>query len=296
MIENKFPGKDITTEDLKTKFPLCKKKNKSHKTIISIDGLKIGADKNLILFAGPNMVESYKLMTSVSKELLKNKLIFVRGGAFKPLTFPYRSKHYYETREKGLEFLAYIRKKYKCKIITEIMESKYLDQIGDAVDIIQIGARNMQNYPFLVDAAKTNKPIMLKRHFGASLRDLLGAAEYILNEGNNKLMLCERGIVAPHTHSAVSRYLLDITAIVALKEITHLPIISDPSHACFNSRWVKSLSLASAAAGADGIMIEIHPNPKNAKVDNLQTLNYKEFRDLLKSLKKIAKTLNKNVI
>ena len=120
--------------------------------------------------------------------------------------------------------------------------------------------------------------------------------EYILNEGNNKLMLCERGIVAPHTHSAVSRYLLDITAIVALKEITHLPIISDPSHACFNSRWVKSLSLASAAAGADGIMIEIHPNPKNAKVDNLQTLNYKEFRDLLKSLKKIAKTLNKNVI
>ena len=154
----------------------------------------------------------------------------------------------------------------------------------------------MQNYPFLVDVAKTKKPIMLKRHYGASLRDLLGAAEYILHAGNKNLMLCERGITAPHTHSATSRYLLDLTAIVALKEVTHLPIISDPSHACFNSNWVHDLSLASLAVGSDGIMLEIHPDPKNAKVDNLQTINYSQFDKLIKDLKKISKVMKKNVI
>ncbi len=296
MIDNKFPGKDITSEDLKTKFPLCAKKNSNHKSIVNIGGIRIGDKKNVIIFAGPNMVESYSLMSSVAKKMLKNKLIFLRGGAFKPLTFPYRSKKYCETREEGLEFLKYVRKKYNCKVISEIMETKFLNKVDESIDIIQIGARNMQNYPFLVDVAKTKKPIMLKRHYGASLRDLLGAAEYILHAGNKKLILCERGITAPHTHSSTSRYLLDITAVVALKELTHLPIISDPSHACFNSNWVHDLSLASLAVGSDGIMLEIHPDPKNAKVDNLQTINYRQFDKLIKELKKIAKVMKKNVI
>ena len=147
MIDNKFPGKDITSEDLKTKFPLCAKKNSKHKSVVNVGGIKIGDKKNVVIFAGPNMVESYSLMSSVAKKMLKKKLIFLRGGAFKPLTFPYRSKKYCETREEGLEFLKYVRKKYNCKVISEIMESKFLDKIEEFIDIIQIGAE-IRKLPF----------------------------------------------------------------------------------------------------------------------------------------------------
>lgn len=295
MIDNKFPGKDITIEDLKTKFPLAAKKSKNHKSILKIKNFKIGG-KDMPIFAGPNMVESFKLMDNTAKFLKKNRLNFMRGGAFKPLTFPYRSKVYTETREEGIKFFRQVKSKHSTLIITELMELKYLDLVCDVADIIQIGARNMQNYPFLTEVAKTKKPIMLKRHFGASLRDLLGAAEYILVEGNKNLMLCERGVVVPHTHLSSSRYLLDITAIIALKEFTHLPIISDPSHASFYAPWVPDLTMASIAAGADGIMLEVHPDPKNAKVDSLQTLDFKEFGKLIKKIKKISKYFNKRAV
>ena len=295
MIENKFPGKDITIDDLKTKFPLAAKKNKNHKTIININNFKIGG-KDMPIFAGPNMVESLELMEKTARFLKKHKLNFMRGGAFKPLTFPYRSKVYTETREKGIEYFRQAKAKNKTLIITELMELRHLDLVCEVADIIQIGARNMQNYPFLTEVAKTKKPIMLKRHFGASLRDLLGAAEYILVEGNKKLMLCERGVVVPHTHLSSSRYLLDITAIIALREYTHLPIISDPSHASFYAPWVPDLTLASIAAGADGVMLEVHPDPKNAKVDSLQTLNFKEFEKLIAKIKKISKYFNKRAV
>ena len=151
------------------------------------------------------MVESKNLILDVAKNI-KNKCHFLRGGAFKPLTFPYRSKNYNETREKGIEWLAEAKEKYKIPIITEVMEEKYISLVSEVADILQIGSRNMQNYPFLTACAKTNKPIMLKRHYGSSLRDWLGAAEYILKEGNKKLILCERGVVVPHTHRSTSRF------------------------------------------------------------------------------------------
>ena len=233
-MDNKFPGKDISIQDLKSKFPLTAK-NKNHKSIFKIAGVEFGG-KKIPIFAGPNMVESKKLIFNVAENIKKNNCHFLRGGAFKPLTFPYRSKNYNETREKGIEWLGEVKIKYKIPIITEVMEEKFIPLVSEVADILQIGSRNMQNYPFLSECAKTQKPIMLKRHYGSSLRDWLGAAEYILKEGNKKVILCERGVVAPHTHRITSRFLLVLQVVPAAKEMTHLPIIVDPSHATFWSQ------------------------------------------------------------
>ena len=155
----------------------------------------------------------------------------------------------------------------------------------------------MQNYPLLTACAKTGKPILLKRGYGASLRDWLGAAEYILVEGNEKVILCERGVSVPHTHRSTSRFLLDLQVIPAAQELTHLPIASDPSHATFWRPWVKPMSLASVAAGADGVMLEVHPDPENAAVDPLQPINYSDFDDLMNNMHIVAKaSYNRYVI
>ena len=294
-LENKFPGKDISIEDIKTKFPLAAKKNKNHKSRFKISGVEFGSNQ-IPIFAGPNMVESEKLILNCAKNLKKIGAHFLRGGAFKPLTFPYRSKKYTETREEGIEWLKRAKEEYNIPIITEIMEEKYIDLICDVADILQIGSRNMQNFPLLTECAKSGKPIMLKRHYGASLRDWLGAAEYLLVEGNKKVILCERGVSVPHTHRSTSRFLLDLQAIPAAQEITHLPIVSDPSHATFWRDWVSPMSLASVAAGADGIMLEVHPDPKNSAVDPLQPINFKDFKILLKKMDKISKTMGKFII
>ena len=295
MLENKFPGKDISQEDIKSKFPLVAKKNPNHFSKFKIQGVEFGG-KKIPIFAGPNMVESEKLILDCAINIKKSGGSFLRGGAFKPLTFPYRSKKYTETREKGIEWMLNAKKKVGIPVITEIMEEKYLDLICDTADILQIGSRNMQNYPLITACAKTNKPIMLKRHYGASLRDWLGAAEYILCEGNKKVILCERGVSVPHTHRSTSRFLLDLQVIPAAQEITHLPIVSDPSHATFWRDWVSPMSLASVAAGADGIMLEVHPDPKNSAVDPLQPINFKDFKILLKKMDKISKTMGKFII
>ncbi len=294
-MNNKFPGKDISEEDIKTKFPLCAKKNENHKSSFEVSGVKFGND-SLVIFAGPNMVESREMILDVAKNVKKIGAHFLRGGAFKPLTFPYRSEKYNETREKGIEWLKEAKEKYNIPIITEVMEEKYIPLVAEAADIIQIGSRNMQNFPFLTACAKTQKPIMLKRHYGASLRDWLGAAEYILYEGNEKVILCERGVSVPHTHRSTSRFLMDLQVIPAAQEITHLPIVSDPSHATFWRKWVRSMALASTAAGADGVMLEVHPDPENSAVDPLQPIDYVEFENLVKEMGLISKNIyNKSI-
>ncbi len=176
------------------------------------------------------------------------------------------------------------------------MESKYIPLVSEVADILQIGSRNMQNYPFLIDCAKSGKPIMLKRHYGSSLRDWLGAAEYIMLHGNRKLILCERGVSVPHTHRETSRFLIDLQVVAAAKELTHLPIVVDPTHATFWRPWVESMSLASVAAGADGIMLEVHPNPSKAAVDPLQSINYQEFKKITKKMDVIAKKIYRRKI
>jgi len=288
MIQNKLPGKDISKEDIATKFPLAAKQNDSHKSKFEIAGIEFGGDL-IPVFAGPNMVESKELIVNIAQNVKKSGAHFLRGGAFKPLSFPYRSDKYNETRELGIEWLADAKEKAKIPVITEVMEEKFIPLISQVADILQIGTRNMQNYPLLTACAKTGKPIMLKRGYGSSLRDWLGAAEYILVEGNNRVILCERGVTAPHTHRSSSRFLLDLQVIPAAQEITHLPVVSDPSHATFWRPWVKPMALASVAAGADGIMLEVHPDPENAAVDPLQPINFNDFSLLMKNMDDVSR-------
>jgi len=290
MIENKFPGKDITEDDIREKFPLCAKKNENHFSKFEVAGVEFGGN-TIPIMAGPNMVESEELILDVASNVKKLGAHFLRGGAFKPLTFPYRSNKFNETREKGIEWLRIAKNEFKIPVITEVMEEKYLELISGVADILQIGSRNMQNYPFLTACAKTGKPIMLKRHYGSSLRDWLGAAEYILYEGNNKVILCERGVSIPHTHRSTSRFAIDLQVVPAAKEITHLPIVVDPSHATFWRPWINSMSLAAVASGADGIMLEVHPDPENSAVDPLQPINYEHFGRLMKKMDIIAKSV-----
>jgi len=294
MISNQSPGKDITPDDIVDKFPLAAKQNPEHLSTVQIAGSTFGGS-TIPLLCGPNMAESEDLIVNTAKFLKHHNVSFLRAGAFKPLSFPYRSNKYTETRELGLQFLDTAKKETGIGIITEIMEIKHLEKISAVADILQIGARNMQNYPLLVECAKTGKPIMLKRHFGASIRDLLGAAEYILYAGNPNLLLCERGVSAPHTHRATSRFLLDLQSLPALKEVTHLPVIVDPSHACFWRPWVSPLSAASIAVGADGLMLEVHPDPPNAAVDPLQAISFDEFDALLPTLQAIANATNRAI-
>ena len=295
-MDNKFPGKDISEEDLKSKFPLVTKKNLEHKSKFKISGVEFGSEL-IPIFAGPNMVESKELIFDVAKNVKEIGAHFLRGGAFKPLTFPYRNEKYNETREKGISWLGEAKEKYNIPIITEVMEEKFLPMICEVADILQIGSRNMQNYPLITAAAKTKKPLMIKRHYGSSLRDWLGAAEYALIEGNEKVILCERGVSVTHTHRSTSRFLLDLQVVPAAQEITHLPIVVDPSHATFWRSWVRPMSLSSVASGADGVMLEVHPDPDNSAVDHLQPINYKDFDSLIKDMHKVAKILfNKKIL
>jgi len=294
-IENKFPGKDVSTSDLTDKFPLVAKKNSEHISKFEIAGVEFGGDL-VPVFAGPNMVESESLINDIAENVKKHGAHFLRGGAFKPLSFPYRSTKYNETRHDGLRWIYQAGKSAGIPIITEVMDQRLVEEIAEYSDIIQIGSRNMQNYPLLTECAKTGKPIMLKRHYGASLRDWLGAAEYLMVEGNTKIILCERGMSVAHTHRDTSRFSLDLQVIPAAKELTHLPVVTDPSHATFWNPWVKSMSLASIASGADGVMLEVHPDPKNAAVGALQPIDFDQFKDTMESMHAVACAIGRRVL
>jgi len=292
-LNNKEPTKDITLDDINFKIKkITSKKNIS----IKISDDIVFSKKTLPIIAGPNGVESRELIFKVAKFLKKLGIKIIRGHAYKPLTFPYRSKSYKESLGQGMDWMDEVKKYTGLKVVTELTEIQYLERLQKTSDILQIGSRNMQNLEMLKEAAKTNLPIILKRHFGASLRDMLGAAEHILVEGNNKLILCERGVSSPHTHRSTSRFMLDVQAIVALKELVKYPIISDPSHASFWAPWVPSLVYSSIAAGCDGLIIEMHPDPKNSAVDPLQPLNFKKFKEVIIKSKKISKFFNKKIL
>jgi len=293
-MDNKFPGKDISDEDLKTKFPLASSLNK--KKIIKITDSISFEEGTCPVIAGPNTVEDKDMMFRCAEILEKKKIKLMRGGIYKPLTFPYRSKKFFELGDEGIKILEAVKKNFDVLIVSEIMESEKISLVNDCVDIFQIGARNMQNYPLITKVAKEKKPVIIKRHFGSSIRDLMGSAEYALIEKNENIILCERGIAVPHTHRSSSRFLLDLQAIPAIKDNSCLPIVADPSHASFWHKWVAPLSLASLAAGANGLMIETHPDPRNAAVDPLQSINLDEFSDLIDKLRELGKVLNKKII
>lgn len=257
-----------------------------NKKTIKIGNLEIGSNK-IILIAGPCAVESEEELIKATKDL--NKVDIYRGGAYKSRTSPYS---FAGLGQEGIELLSKISKTNKKPFISEITKVDLIPQYEKHVDIIQVGARSMQNFELLKALGKTKKPIMLKRGFGNTIEELICAAEYISKEGNDNIMFCERGI---RTFENSTRFTLDISAIPVLKEKTPYPVFVDPSHAAGNSKYIEALSLAGIAAGADGLMVEIHSNPKNALSDKEQAITPKEYNELIEKVEKIAKAIGRNV-
>jgi len=245
-------------------------------TVIEIGDAKIGGG-NFAVIAGPCSVESEEQLCTIAQQVKAAGAGLLRGGAFKPRTSPYA---FQGLRAEGIELLLKAKKATGLPIVTEIMDLSHLS-LFDEVDVIQVGARNMQNFELLKELGKTDKPILLKRGLSSTLQELLMSAEYIMAGGNEKVILCERGI---RTFETATRNTLDISAVPLLRQLSHLPIIIDPSHATGISKLVKPMSVAAAAAGADGLMIEVHNNPAKALCDGAQSLTPEQFSDVKKAV------------
>lgn len=255
------------------------------------DDLCIGADsKNTLVMIGPCSVESKEQVEQSAKLITSLGLKVLRAGAYKPRTSPYS---FQGLAKEGLKILAEIREKYKLKIITEARDCTHIDEILDYADIVQIGAKAMYDHGILKACSKSKKPVLIKRGFGSSLQEFVQAAEFVLSGGNENVMLCERGI---RTFETKTRFTLDLCGVAYLKQYTNLPIVLDPSHAMGYAYGVSDLSRACLAMGIDGLLIEVHPNPKYAKSDASQQLNHKEFSELFESLKPIAKAIDVSLV
>ncbi len=257
-------------------------------SIIDVLGNKIG-DKKIALIAGPCSVESEEQITEIAKEVKALGASFLRGGAFKPRTSPYS---FQGLELEGLELLKKAKAKTGLPIVTEIMSTSMIEKFIEDVDVIQVGARNMQNFDLLKELGKTNKPILLKRGLSATIEELIMSAEYIMAGGNENVILCERGI---RTFETYTRNTLDLSAIPAIKKLSHLPVIVDPSHAAGKSWMVEPLSKAAIAVGADGLIIEVHNDPANALCDGQQSIKPEEYGKLLEDLRAIAKAVGREL-
>ena len=274
-------GLDIVENVRRISAPYKNANRKFHPddTVIDVNGVKIGGG-NFQYFAGPCSVESREQILAIACDVKKAGAKILRGGAFKPRTSPYA---FQGMRAEGLALLLEAKKETGMPIVTEIMDASHLSLFED-VDIIQVGARNMQNFELLKELGKTDKPIFLKRGLAATLQEFLMSAEYIMAEGNQKVILCERGI---RTFETATRNTLDLSAVPMLKEMSHLPVVIDPSHASGIARLVKPMSYAAAACGADGLMIEVHNDPAHALCDGPQALRPEEFAEVTAGVQKI---------
>ncbi|HXP36686.1 MAG TPA: 3-deoxy-7-phosphoheptulonate synthase [Solirubrobacteraceae bacterium] len=256
------------------------------RTVLDIDGRKVGGD-HFAIMAGPCTVESREQTLETARVVRDAGASFLRGGAYKPRTSPYA---FQGLGQEGLRLLAEAKLETGLPIVTELMDMRDMDAVLEVADVIQIGARNMQNYPLLAEIGRSGRPALLKRGLSSSLDELLMAAEYILKEGNPNVMLCERGI---RTFETAYRFTLDLMAVPVLKELTHLPIIVDPSHAAGRRDLVTPLSLAAAAVGADGIIVEVHPKPEAAICDGPQALRAEDFAAYAASVEQAAQLAGK---
>ncbi len=254
-------------------------------TVVKVGGVKFGGG-TFQMIAGPCSVESEKQIVEIAKAVKEAGATVLRGGAFKPRTSPYA---FQGLREGGLDLLLKAKEETGMPIVTEIMSVRHIDLFKD-VDIVQIGARDMQNFELLKEVGKMNKPIMLKRGLANTIEEWLMSAEYIMSEGNKEIILCERGI---RTFEPLTRNTLDLSAIPLLKELTHLPVIVDPSHASGLSRLVKPLSLASVGVGADGLMIEVHNDPARALCDGAQSIKPEQFKDIVENIDVMLPLVNR---
>lgn len=264
-------------------FKQVNRKFHPNDSVVNIGNVKIG-NGNFAMIAGPCSVESLDQIIEVAQSVKEAGADILRGGAFKPRTSPYA---FQGLKEEGLRLLLEAKKATGLPIITEIMNIRALELFED-VDIIQVGARNMQNFDMLQELGKTNKPILLKRGLANSLQELLMSAEYIMSEGNENIILCERGI---RTYETYTRNTLDLSAVPVLHELTHLPVVVDPSHATGRSALVPSMAAAAAACGADGIMVEVHNNPSCALCDGAQSLTPYQFAELNRKVQKIREAI-----
>ena len=262
-------------------YKLCSREFQSERTVIQVGGVNIGGD-GVVVMAGPCAVETEEQILDTARAVKRCGGHILRGGAFKPSTSPY---HFRGLGREGLKMLFEAGKEVGLPVITEVLTPKDVELVLEYTDILQIGARNMQNFILLDEAGRARKPVMLKRGMSAKVEEWLLAAEYILSQGNRQVILCERGI---RTFESATRNTLDISAIPLVHKLTHLPVIADPSHGTGKWYLVTPLALAAVAAGADGVMIEVHPSPDTALKDGAQSLTFDHFADLMRRLAPVA--------
>ncbi|MCR5175233.1 MAG: 3-deoxy-7-phosphoheptulonate synthase [Anaerovibrio sp.] len=269
------------TVNISKNYTLVSREFHPESTVIDVDGIKIG-NGNVVVMAGPCAVESKEQIMASAEIIKAGGAQFLRGGAYKPRTSPYS---FQGLEELGLKYLADARERTGLKIISEVTEVENVKKVAEYVDVLQVGARNMQHFRLLKELGRQNKPVLLKRGMSATIEEWLSAAEYIVNEGNNKVILCERGI---RSYESYTRNTLDLSAVAAIKHLSHLPIVVDPSHGTGKWRMVKPMAYAAVAAGADGIMMEVHPDPAVALSDGQQSLTPEHYVEVMKGIKALS--------
>lgn len=282
-----IPGVEKVLPILKP-FKLVSREFRVEDTVVDVRGTVVGGN-TFVIIGGPCAVESYEQVLNTARIVKENGGRLLRGGAYKPRTSPYS---FQGLGEEGLKILASVRDETGLPVVTEIIDTRDAETVASYADVLQIGARNMQNFILLNEAGHTQKPILLKRGFGTTIEELLMAAEYILKTGNSKVILCERGI---RTFETYTRNTIDISAIPAVKHLSHLPIIVDPSHGTGKRNLIPAVSRAALAAGADGVMIEVHPNPEEALCDGSQALVDEDMKKLHSELKSIAEAMGRSI-
>ena len=282
-----FPGVESVTPIL-APWKLVSREFQPHDTVIEVAGVLIGGQK-ITVMAGPCAVEKLEITVGIAKEVANAGATVLRGGAYKPRTSPYS---FQGLGQEGLGFLAEARKQTGLPVVSEILDARDLEYFLEHADIIQIGARNMQNFELLKEVGAYDKPVLLKRGLSATIKEFLLSAEYIMSRGNRNVMLCERGI---RTFETQYRNTLDLAAVPTLKEMSHLPVIVDPSHATGNWKLVAPMAKAAIAAGADGLLIEVHSNPECALCDGEESLKPSRFQTLMDDLKKVAQAVGREL-
>ncbi len=267
---------------------LVRRSSRPEGTIVEVNGIKIGG-KEVVIMAGPCAVESEVQLSETAQKVRTGGASILRGGAFKPRTSPYS---FQGLGKEGLEMLERARKLTGLAVVSEVMDTRQVETVARYVDMLQIGSRNMQNFPLLKEAGRTSKPILLKRGMMATIDEYLHAAEYLLSQGNTQVVLCERGI---RTFESSTRYTLDLNAIPVLKQRTHLPVIVDPSHGTGIRSLVPTMAKASIAAGADGLLMEVHYRPDEALCDGSQSLYPEEFERMMADLRKVAEAVGRSI-
>lgn len=282
-----FPGVEQVVPIL-SPWKLVSRDFKKHDSVMDIGGVKIGG-KKIQVMAGPCAVEKKDLLFEIAYDVKAAGATILRGGAYKPRSSPHS---FQGLGREGLEYLAEAKKRTGLLTVTELVDTRDAELVMEYADIIQIGARNMQNFELLKEVGSHEKPVLLKRGLSATITEFLLAAEYIMTRGNHRVILCERGI---RTFETMTRNTLDLSAVPVIKQVSHLPVFVDPSHATGKWALVAPMARAAIAAGADGLMIEVHPNPEEALCDGEESLTPKSFKQLMKSLQKVAEAVGREI-